>query len=83
MPQGSAAGGEGVDASLLATLKTLRCGSPRNARWPAYVVFSDRTLIGMAERQQRVVPEGDDDRFFFDGEHRRPRLLRSGWQVGC
>ena len=34
------------------------------------------------ERQQRVAPEGDDDRFLLDGEDRRSWLPRSGRQVG-
>ena len=39
-------------------------------------------IEAVIERQQRVAPEGDDDRLFLDGEHRRPRLLRAGRQVG-
>lgn len=44
---------EGVDAALLATLKTLRLRLARERQVPAYVVFSDRTLIDMAERRPR------------------------------
>jgi len=51
--QGLAAGGEGVDASLLAALKTLRLRLAKEREVPAYVVFSDRTLIDMAERRPR------------------------------
>ncbi|MBM2715294.1 DNA helicase RecQ [Mesorhizobium caraganae] len=43
--------GENVDASLLATLKTLRLRLAKERQVPAYVVFSDRTLIDMAERR--------------------------------
>ncbi|MEP6563803.1 MAG: DNA helicase RecQ [Mesorhizobium sp.] len=42
--------GENVDASLLAALKTLRLRLAKERQVPAYVVFSDRTLIDMAER---------------------------------
>ncbi|MDX8525146.1 DNA helicase RecQ [Mesorhizobium sp. MSK_1335] len=55
--QGSAAGGESVDASLLAALKTLRLRLAKERQVPAYVVFSDRTLIDMAERR----PQDLDD----------------------
>ena len=55
--QGSAAAGEGVDASLLAALKTLRLRLAKERQVPAYVVFSDRTLIDMAERR----PQDLDD----------------------
>ncbi len=51
--QGSTTGGEGVDASLLAALKTLRLRLAKERQVPAYVVFSDRTLIDMAERRPR------------------------------
>ncbi|BCG77710.1 DNA helicase RecQ [Mesorhizobium sp. 113-3-3] len=47
------ANAEGVDASLLATLKTLRLRLAKERQVPAYVVFSDRTLIDMAERRPR------------------------------
>ena len=45
--------GEGLDADLLATLKALRLRLAKERQVPAYVVFSDRTLIDMAERQPR------------------------------
>ncbi|MER9400162.1 DNA helicase RecQ [Mesorhizobium sp. M0615] len=48
---------ENVDASLLATLKTLRLRLAQERQVPAYVVFSDRTLIDMAERR----PQDLDD----------------------
>ncbi|UCI30549.1 DNA helicase RecQ [Mesorhizobium sp. B4-1-4] len=48
-----AANAEGVDASLLATLKSLRLRLAKERQVPAYVVFSDRTLIDMAERRPR------------------------------
>ncbi|ESZ03265.1 MULTISPECIES: DNA helicase RecQ [unclassified Mesorhizobium] len=48
---------ENVDASLLATLKTLRLRLAKERQVPAYVVFSDRTLIDMAERR----PQDLDD----------------------
>jgi ATP-dependent DNA helicase RecQ len=47
------ANAEGVDASLLATLKSLRLRLAKERQVPAYVVFSDRTLIDMAERCPR------------------------------
>ncbi|MBZ9884793.1 DNA helicase RecQ [Mesorhizobium sp. CA10] len=50
--QGSATG-ESVDTSLLAALKTLRLRLAKERQVPAYVVFSDRTLIDMAERRPR------------------------------
>jgi ATP-dependent DNA helicase RecQ len=49
--------GENVDASLLAALKTLRLRLAKERQVPAYVVFSDRTLIDMAERR----PQDLDD----------------------
>ncbi|MDX8441239.1 DNA helicase RecQ [Mesorhizobium australafricanum] len=55
--QGSATGGDGVDASLLAALKTLRLRLAKERQVPAYVVFSDRTLIDMAERRPRDLDE--------------------------
>ena len=55
--QGSAMGGEGVDSSLLAALKALRLRLAKERQVPAYVVFSDRTLIDMAERR----PQDLDD----------------------
>jgi ATP-dependent DNA helicase RecQ len=45
-------GAEGIDASLLATLKSLRLRLAKERQVPAYV-FSDRTLIDMAERRPR------------------------------
>ena len=48
---------ENVDASLLAALKTLRLHLAKERQVPAYVVFSDRTLIDMAERR----PQDLDD----------------------
>ncbi|MBZ9893015.1 DNA helicase RecQ [Mesorhizobium sp. BR1-1-6] len=51
--EGSAAGAEGVDASLLGALKALRLRLAKERQVPAYVVFSDRTLIDMAERRPR------------------------------
>ncbi|TIT20614.1 MAG: ATP-dependent DNA helicase RecQ, partial [Mesorhizobium sp.] len=44
---------EGVDTALLATLKTLRLRLAKERQVPAYVVFSDRTLIDMADRRPR------------------------------
>ncbi|MEO5756871.1 MAG: DNA helicase RecQ [Mesorhizobium sp.] len=41
---------EGHEASLLATLKTVRLRLAKERQVPAYVIFSDRTLIDMAER---------------------------------
>ncbi|MER9160519.1 DNA helicase RecQ [Mesorhizobium sp. M0715] len=40
-----------VDTGLLAALKTLRLRLAKERQVPAYVVFSDRTLIDMAERR--------------------------------
>ncbi|OHV90111.1 DNA helicase RecQ [Mesorhizobium sp. ORS 3428] len=52
--QGAAApGGEEVDAGLLAALKAVRLRLAKERQVPAYVVFSDRTLIDMAERRPR------------------------------
>jgi len=53
MRAAEASGAEGVDASLLATLKSLRLRLAKERQVPAYVVFSDRTLIDMAERRPR------------------------------
>ncbi|TPN77651.1 DNA helicase RecQ [Mesorhizobium sp. CU2] len=53
----AAAGGDGVYASLLAALKTLRLRLAKERQVPAYVIFSDRTLIDMAERR----PQDLDD----------------------
>lgn len=49
----AAAGADSVDAGLLATLKALRLRLAKERQVPAYVVFSDRTLIDMAERRPR------------------------------
>ncbi|MDX8478347.1 DNA helicase RecQ [Mesorhizobium sp. VK24D] len=52
--QGAAAAGpEDVDAALLGMLKALRLRLAKERQVPAYVVFSDRTLIDMAERRPR------------------------------
>lgn len=51
--QGAAADTEGLDASLLAALKALRLRLAKERQVPAYVIFSDRTLIDMAARQPR------------------------------
>ncbi|MCV3208017.1 DNA helicase RecQ [Mesorhizobium sp. YC-39] len=50
---GAAADTEGLDASLLAALKALRLRLAKERQVPAYVIFSDRTLIDMAERRPR------------------------------
>ena len=42
---------EGGDPALLAALKALRMKLARERQVPAYVIFSDRTLIDMAERR--------------------------------
>ena len=47
-----------VDASLLAALKSLRLRLAKERQVPAYVVFSDRTLIDMAERAPRNLDAG-------------------------
>ena len=49
--EGSGADMASIDASLLATLKSLRLRLAKERQVPAYVVFSDRTLIDMAERR--------------------------------
>lgn len=49
----AAAGTEDVDAGLLGALKALRLRLAKERQVPAYVVFSDRTLIDMAERRPR------------------------------
>ncbi|MGC5842156.1 DNA helicase RecQ [Mesorhizobium abyssinicae] len=51
--EGGGADMDGVDAALLATLKTLRLRLAKERQVPAYVVFSDRTLIDMADRRPR------------------------------
>ncbi|PTE08058.1 DNA helicase RecQ [Mesorhizobium helmanticense] len=50
---GGIADTEGLDASLLAALKALRLRLAKERQVPAYVIFSDRTLIDMAERRPR------------------------------
>ena len=45
--------GEPADAALLAALKTLRLKLARERQVPAYVIFSDRTLLDMAARCPR------------------------------
>jgi ATP-dependent DNA helicase RecQ len=44
-------------AALLATLKVVRLRLARERDVPAYVIFSDRTLIDMAERRPRTMDE--------------------------
>ncbi len=41
------------DTALLATLKAVRLGLAKERQVPAYVIFSDRTLMDMAERAPR------------------------------
>ena len=36
----------------------------------------------VVERQQRVSAEGDNDRLLLDRQHRRFRILRTGWPIG-
>ena len=48
-----AAAGEGGDPALLAALKAVRLRLARERQVPAYVIFSDRTLIDMAARRPR------------------------------
>ncbi|MEX1152894.1 DNA helicase RecQ [Parvibaculum sp.] len=56
--RGEAAAAMGEEASaLLAALKELRLRLARERQVPAYVIFSDRTLADMAERQPRTVEE--------------------------
>jgi ATP-dependent DNA helicase RecQ len=50
---GPSAEREGLDASLLAALKALRLRLAKERQVPAFVIFSDRTLIDMAERLPR------------------------------
>ena len=47
----------GVEAALLDVLKTLRLRLARERGVPAYIVFSDRTLMDMARRQPRTEEE--------------------------
>ncbi|MER9073135.1 DNA helicase RecQ [Mesorhizobium sp. M0904] len=51
--QDTAAGTEGLDSVLLAALKAVRLRLARERQVPAFVIFSDRTLIDMAERCPR------------------------------
>ncbi len=51
------AAGGAVDAPLLARLKALRLDLAKERRLPAYLIFSDRTLLDMAER--RPCDEGE------------------------
>lgn len=52
-PADTAAGTEGLDSALLAALKAVRLRLARERQVPAFVIFSDRTLIDMAERCPR------------------------------
>lgn len=47
----------GGGASLLVALKQLRLALAKERRVPAYVIFSDRTLLDMAARRPRTVDE--------------------------
>jgi ATP-dependent DNA helicase RecQ len=49
--------GEGRDPGLLAALKAVRLRLARERQVPAYVIFSDRSLIDMAERCPRTLRE--------------------------
>jgi ATP-dependent DNA helicase RecQ len=49
----TAADAEGADPALLSALKTLRLRLARERQVPAFVIFSDRTLIDMAARAPR------------------------------
>ncbi|GLS37218.1 ATP-dependent DNA helicase RecQ [Mesorhizobium tianshanense] len=51
--QHAAAGTQDLDTALLATLKAVRLRLARERQVPAFVIFSDRTLIDMAERCPR------------------------------
>ena len=51
--QAPAGGTSGADPTLLAALKTLRLRLARERQVPPFVIFSDRTLIDMAERRPR------------------------------
>ena len=58
---------------------TLQAAMQRRARQ-----MRDGRLQGVqavVQRQQRVPPEGDDDRLLFDRQDRRPGILRSGSQI--
>ncbi len=52
-----AAAGEGGDPDLLAALKAVRMRLARERKVPAYVIFSDRTLIDMTAIQPRNLEE--------------------------
>jgi ATP-dependent DNA helicase RecQ len=52
----TAAGGDG-DPALLAALKVLRMKLAKERQVPAYVIFSDRSLIDMAERRPGSLDE--------------------------
>jgi ATP-dependent DNA helicase RecQ len=49
----SAAPAQAIEPALLAALKTARVRLARERQVPAFVIFSDRTLIDMAERAPR------------------------------
>ena len=51
------AAGEGGDPDLLAALKAVRMKLARERRVPAYVIFSDRTLIDMTALKPRNMDE--------------------------
>ena len=52
-----AAAATAEQSSLLASLKTLRLNLAKQRRVPAYLIFSDRTLLDMAKRCPRNVGE--------------------------
>jgi ATP-dependent DNA helicase RecQ len=52
-----AAASEGGDPDLLAALKAVRMKLARERRVPAYVIFSDRTLIDMTALKPRNLDE--------------------------
>ena len=54
---GTVAASEGGDPDLLAALKAVRLKLARERRVPAYVIFSDRTLIDMTAIQPRNMDE--------------------------
>ena len=45
-----------LDEGLLVALKEWRSGRAKEQKVPAYVVFSDNTLIAIAEQQPEDVP---------------------------
>ncbi len=51
---------DGLEAALLDALKALRLRLAREREVPAYIVFSDRTLIDMARRRPRTEEEFAD-----------------------